>query len=60
MSGKEDIWCHDIKKVKDINERYVTWKTFKKLFQRNYLFEQYYEEKDKNKDFEQKLPKTAP
>ena len=25
-----DIWWQDIKKVKGIKERYVTWKTFKK------------------------------
>ena len=35
------------KKVKGIKERYVTWKTFKKLFKRKYLSEQYYEEKEK-------------
>ena len=37
----------DIKKVKNINERYVTWKTFKKYFKRKYLSEQYYEKKVK-------------
>ena len=35
------------KKVKGIKERYVTWKTFKNLFKRKYLSEQYYEEKAK-------------
>ena len=47
MTRKEDIWWQDIKKVKGIKERYVTWKKFKKLFKRKYLFEQYYEEKAK-------------
>ena len=47
MTGKIDIWWQDIKKVKGIKERYVTWKTFKKLFKIKYLSEQYYEEKAK-------------
>ena len=47
MTRKEDIWWQDIKKVKGIKERYVTSKTFKKLFTRKYLSEQYYEEKAK-------------
>ena len=37
MTGKEDIWCKDIKKVKGTKPRYVMWKTFKKLFKRKYL-----------------------
>ena len=32
LNGKVDIWWQDIKKVKGINERYVTWKTFKNHF----------------------------
>ena len=48
VTMKEDIWWQDIKKVKRIKERYVTWKTFKKLFKLNYLSEQYYEEKNKS------------
>ena len=43
MTGKEDIWCKDIKKVKGKKERTVTWKTFKKLFKRMCLSEKYYE-----------------
>ena len=37
LTGKEDIWWQDINKIKKIKERYVTWKTFKKLFKINYL-----------------------
>ena len=44
---KVDIWWQDIKKVKGIKERYVTWKKFKKLFKRKYLSKQYYEKKSK-------------
>jgi hypothetical protein len=47
LIGKVDIWWQDIKKVKHIKERYVTWRTFKKYFKRQYLSEQYYEEKAK-------------
>ena len=47
LNGKEYIWWKDIKKVKGIKESYVTWKTFKKLFKRMYLSEQYSEEKEK-------------
>ena len=32
LTRKVDIWWQDIKKVKGIKERYVTWKTFKKHF----------------------------
>ena len=35
MTIKSYIWWQDIKKVKGINERYVTWKTFKKLFEKS-------------------------
>ena len=40
LTGKEDIWWQEINKVKGVKERYVTWKTFKKLFKRKYLSEQ--------------------
>ena len=43
LTGKADIWWKNIKKVKGIKESYLTWKTFKKIFKRNYLSEQYYE-----------------
>ena len=47
LNGKTDIWWKDIKKVKNIKEHYVTWKTFKKYFKIKYLLEQHYEEKAK-------------
>ena len=37
LTGKDDIWWQDTKKVKDIKDRYVTWKTFKKYFKIKYL-----------------------
>ena len=47
LNGNKYIWWKDIKKDKGIKERYVTWKTFKKIFKRKYLSEHYYEEKYK-------------
>ena len=32
LIGKANIWWQDIKKFNGINERYVTWKNFKKIF----------------------------
>ena len=32
LTGKVDIWWKNIKKLKGINERYVTWETFKQHF----------------------------
>jgi len=47
LTGKAYIWWQDVKKVKNIKEKYVTWKMFKKYFKRKYLSEQYFEEKAK-------------
>ena len=35
LTGKVDIWWQDIKKVKNIRERYLTWKSFKKYLKEN-------------------------
>ena len=47
LTGKADIWWEDLKRVKNISEKYITWRTFKKYFIRKYLFDQYFEEKAK-------------
>jgi len=47
LSGKVDNWWEDLRRVKNLKEKYVTWQTFKKYFRRKYLFEQYFEEKAK-------------
>ena len=39
LTRKAKIWWQDIKKVKGIKERYVTWKIFTKIFKRKYLSE---------------------
>ena len=30
LRGKSDIWWQDIKRVKNIREKYLIWRTFKK------------------------------
>ena len=47
LTGKADIQWKDIKRVKNIKEKYLTSRIFKKYFKRNFLSEQYYEERDK-------------
>ena len=47
LTGKDDIQWQDIKRVKNIKEKYVTWRTFKKYFKMKFLSEQYYEERAK-------------
>ena len=47
LTRKDDIWWQDIKRVKNIWEKYATWRTFNKYFKIIFLFEQYYEERDK-------------
>ena len=40
------MW-HEIKRVKNLKEKYLKSRVFKKYFKRNFLSEQYYEERDK-------------
>ena len=47
LTGKYDIWWQDIKRVKNLKEKYLTWRVFKKYLKRKFLSEQYYEERDK-------------
>ena len=47
LTGKADIWWEDLKRVKNLSEKYITWPTFKKYFIRKYLSDQYFEEKAK-------------
>jgi len=47
LTGKADIWWQDIKRMKQIRERSLTWKDFVKYFRKQYLSEQYYEDKAK-------------
>ena len=47
LTGKADISWKDIKSVKNLKEKYLTWKVFKKYFKMKFLYEQYYEERAK-------------
>ena len=47
LTKKADIWWQDIKRVKNLKEKYLTQRVFKKYFKSKFLFEQYYEERAK-------------
>ena len=47
LTRKADIWWQDIKRVKNLKEKYVTWRIFKKYFKMKFSSEQYYEERAK-------------
>ena len=47
LTGKADIWWQDLKRVKDIKEKNINQSTFKKYFKKNFLSEQYYQERAK-------------
>ena len=47
LTGKADIWWQDIKGVKNLKEKYLSWRVFKKYFKRKFLSEQYYDERAK-------------
>ena len=36
LTGKHDIWWQEIKRVKKLKERYLTWRVFKKYFKRKF------------------------
>ena len=44
LTEKTNIWWQDIKRVKNLKEKYLTWRVFKKYFKRKFLSKQYYEE----------------
>ena len=45
LQGKASIWWDELVKLKDIDEDKITWKNFKKHFQKEYLSENYYDKK---------------
>ena len=47
LTRKADIWWQDLKRVKGIREKNINWSMFKKYFKKNFLSEQYYEERAK-------------
>ena len=47
LTKKDDILWQDIKRIKNLKEKYLTWRVFKNYFKRKFLSEQYYEERAK-------------
>ena len=47
LTGKADIQWKDIKRVKNIKEKYLTSRVFKNYFKMMFLSEQYYKERAK-------------
>jgi hypothetical protein len=45
LHGKVAMWWDHLKQVEHINESMITWKQFKKYFQKEYLSEHFYENK---------------
>ena len=39
------MWWDQLKQVEHINENRITWKQFKKYFQKEYLLEHFYDKK---------------
>lgn len=47
IKGKENIWWGDVKSVRDIRTKELSWNQFKRFFMQKYLLERYYEGKAK-------------
>jgi hypothetical protein len=45
LHGKETMWRDQLKQVEHVNENRITWKQFKKCFQKEYLSEHFYDNK---------------
>jgi hypothetical protein len=54
IEGKESMWWDQLVKVQHLRERDITWKEFKRYFERKYLIKRYYDRKMKE-FFELKL-----
>jgi hypothetical protein len=48
LHGKVAMWWDQLKQVEHINENRITWKQFKKYFQKEYLTEHLYDKKWKS------------
>eukprot|EP00253_Pinus_taeda_P019416 PITA_19416 len=45
LQGKATLWWEEIKIVKAVSERTITWEKFQKYFKERYLIERFYDEK---------------
>ena len=46
VKGKENIWLEDVKCVKEMRIKELSWHEFKRIFWKKYLSEMYYDNKD--------------
>jgi hypothetical protein len=58
LNGKDSIWWEDLKNMKGVCEEDLSSKQFEKYFQKKYLSERYFDEKDKE-FYELKLGKLT-
>eukprot|EP00253_Pinus_taeda_P029659 PITA_29659 len=47
LQGKLTLWWEEVKIVKGVTERTITWEKFQKYFKERYLTERFYDEKEK-------------
>jgi hypothetical protein len=47
LNGKASIWWEDLRNVKGIHEKDLSWKQFEKYFKKKYLLEKYFDGKTK-------------
>lgn len=45
LKGKATLWWEEVKIVKGVSERTITWEKFQKYFKERYLTERFYDEK---------------
>jgi hypothetical protein len=45
LHGKDAMWWDQLKQVEHVNESRITWKQFKKYFQKEYLSKHFYDKK---------------
>jgi hypothetical protein len=48
LNGKASIWSEDLRNVKGIQEKKLSWKQFEKHFKKKYLSERYHDERTNN------------
>jgi hypothetical protein len=47
LNGKASIWWEDLRNVKGVHEKDLSWKQFEKYFRKQYLSEKYMDGKTK-------------
>ena len=47
LNGRASIWWEHLRKGKNIGDRNIVWKQFKKYFKQKYLSNRYYDDKIK-------------